>query len=460
MNPSAGSGMCPVDLGYADSEPVSLDVGAVMTRGMRVRRRRLLTRVAAATMAVAAVPAAGLIAFLAVGSHIAGPEGTPALRPPAVGSPAAAGGGSARHSASHNGGSHSGGPVRRGPVFGYVAAPDDGPLAGRAVPTRVGASVTLHGRYGPVTTLAGDQGGDGVWFWDENATEVTIFHLSSDGHLRSWPAAALTPSLTSGTAAGFAVSAGGVAWLGLRSTLIELDTVTGHVRRWQIPAPRANPAARRFQPPGLRTSHLVQSLAVRTSGEIAVCDTNASSVQVLDLASGRWRQVMLPSRDDEPVAVGFAPDGTLGIGYQHAGSPHRSAVLLDPVSGPVISRTVIESRGITAQGTGFIVGVSRPELVSAAGLVRPLARPAVMLGSIGDAVPLARLPGGRIASIVSGSILAFPASAASDRKAAVAAVRYVPPRDLIIGFVAADARGHLWVLPGSGQPAVDELVPG
>jgi hypothetical protein len=447
MNPSGGNAACPVDLGYPDSEPVGLDVSAIMTRGARIRRRRLLTGVAAATMAAVAVPA---IAFIAVGPRIAGPESAPAARSPLTGSRAS---GTVKSAADHGGATHG------GPVFGYNGT-SAGVGSSPVVHVRVGASVTLHGQYGPITTLVGDPGGEGVWFWDENTTEVRVFNLSTDGHLRSWPVAARTPALTSGAAAGFAVSAGGVAWLGLRSTLIELDTATGHVRRWPIPAPRASKAADRNGPGGGGAGDGVQAVAAGTAGQVAVADRNASSVGVLDPATGHWRQVLLPSASDEPLAVGFAANGTLGIGYRRVGSPHVSGVLLDPTAGPAISRTVTESWGIMAYGTGgFIVGVSRPEVVAASGRVRQLARPAALLDTAVDPVPLAWLPGDRLVSIVSGSILSFPAGAGSDRRAQVEAVRYVPPRDLIIQFVATDARGRLWVLSASGQPTIDELVP-
>jgi hypothetical protein len=448
MNPSGGNATCPVDLGYPDSEPVGLDVSAIMTRGTRIRRRRLLTRVAAATVAAVAVPA---IAFVAVGPRITGQESAPAARSPLTGSRAS---GTVKNAADQGGATHG------RPFFGYNGT-SAGLGSSPVVHMRVGASVTLHSQYGPVTTLVGDQGGAGVWFWDDNATEVRVFHLSTDGHLRSWPVAARALALTSGAAAGFAVSAGGVAWLGLTSTLIELHTATGHVHRWPIPAPRANQAADRDGPGGGGAGDGVRAVAAGTTGQVAVADRNASSVQVLDPATGHWRQVMLPSPSDEPLAVGYAPNGTLAIGYQHVGSPHVSGVLLDPVAGPGISRTVTESSGITAYGTGgFIVGVSRPEVVAASGRVRQLALPAALLDTTGGPVPVAWLPGTRIATIVSGSIMSFPAGAASDRLAQAEAVRYVPPRGLIIQFVATDARGHVWVVPASGQPTVDELVPG
>jgi hypothetical protein len=444
VNPVGGNATCPVDLGYADSEPVGLDVGAIMARGTRIRRRRLLTRVAAGAVAAVAVPA---VAFLALGPRVTGPESTAASQGRAIARPG---------SGDVNSGTRSG--LYHGtPVYGGY-----GTVTGPVVSMRVGASVTLHGQYGPISTLAGDQGGDGVWFWDENAAEVRIFHLSSDGLLRSWPVGARTPALPSGSAAGFAVSARGVAWLGLRSTLIELDTATGNVRRWQIPAPRANQAADRLgRGRGGGAGDGVRAVAAGAAGQVAVADMNASSVQVLDPATGHWRQVMLPLPSDEPLAVGFAPNGTLGIGYQQAGSPRVSGVLLDRAAGPAISRGVTESLGITAYGAGgFIVGVSRPEVVWASGLVLQLALPVALLDTAGDPVPLAWLPGDRIAGIVSGSILAFPAGAASDRRAQAEAVRYVPPRGLIIRFVATDAAGRLWVLAGSGQRTVDELVPG
>jgi len=49
-----------------------------------------------------------------------------------------------------------------------------------------------------------------------------------------------------------------MAWLGINSTLTRLDSGSGAVRTWQIPAPADNPAAEFFLPEELKGQHLVQ----------------------------------------------------------------------------------------------------------------------------------------------------------------------------------------------------------
>ncbi len=61
--PQPGRG-CPVNLNYADPQPPSLDLAAVMARGRRIRRRRRLTQLGAV-----------LAACVAAGSVIAGARG-------------------------------------------------------------------------------------------------------------------------------------------------------------------------------------------------------------------------------------------------------------------------------------------------------------------------------------------------------------------------------------------------
>src|SRR5215470_13632593 len=55
------------------------------------------------------------------------------------------------------------------------------------VQTSAQDSVTLPDGYGPITTLAGDPSGSGVWFWADTQTTLSIFHVDGQGKLTSWP---------------------------------------------------------------------------------------------------------------------------------------------------------------------------------------------------------------------------------------------------------------------------------
>jgi hypothetical protein len=432
----------------------------IMARGTRIRRRRA-TRVAAAAVALAIVPGAIVLARQHAAT-LPGLKAAPASGP------------------------------RFGPLRLYAPSMVSDPAAGvrTVIQTRVGASATLPQGYSPIMSLVGDQSGAGVWFWDEGGTQVKVFHLGRDGRLKSWPVLPLTESLRTGAAFGFTVTRAGTAWLAIDSTLVRLDTSTGQVRTWQIPAARANPAAARYQPPGSGSDTQVQALAVAASGQVAVADTNASSVQVLDPATGQFSQVRTPSEDDQPISVGFARNGTLGIGYQQVGAPHVSAVVIVPRRGKALVRTVTDSWAVTPYGaTGLLVGATRPDVVSAAGQVSSLARPADLIGLAVSGLPVAPapMPGNRLATVVHAGVLVFPADAASDTTAGAHALLYVPPTvrcvpygdsaggltgpghsmpsdrhagpcHLPIQMLATDARGGLWVVDGSGD-TVDLLVP-
>src|SRR6266581_7338887 len=85
------------------------------------------------------------------------------------------------------------------------------------------ASATLPQDYGPITSLAGDPDGSGVWFWDDTKTDLSIFRVDSQGTVKSWPVLSGAANQFQATY-GFTVTTGGIAWLGINSTLTRLDT--------------------------------------------------------------------------------------------------------------------------------------------------------------------------------------------------------------------------------------------
>src|SRR5215469_15895565 len=56
MNPASGTSW--PDLHYLDPEQVELDVSAIIARGIRLRRRRLIIKVAAAAVVISIAPVA------------------------------------------------------------------------------------------------------------------------------------------------------------------------------------------------------------------------------------------------------------------------------------------------------------------------------------------------------------------------------------------------------------------
>src|SRR5262245_58974644 len=78
-------------------------------------------------------------------------------------------------------------------------------------------SVTLPDGYGPITTLAGDPNGSGVWFWADTKSTLSISHVDGQGKLTSWPV--LTGADNVGPdVSGLAVTSAGIVWLGINAT--------------------------------------------------------------------------------------------------------------------------------------------------------------------------------------------------------------------------------------------------
>ncbi len=474
MNPGSPDNPFRNAMHYADEQPVDLDVTSMVARGTRIRRRRRLTRVSAAAVC-AVVPLS--IALATNRSPTTGKwsESAPDNPPAAAGARTMHGIGQVEPSFGEHG------PEATG-THGDVNGPAGLPFSlARRLATRVAASVTLPQTYDPIDNMAGDSTGSGVWFWALRK-EIKIFHLSRSGQLQSWPVLPVTKKVLVGSDAGFDVTSAGVAWLGLNHTLIRFDVRTGKVQTWTIPAPRANPAARKYQPPATKDLHEVQALAIQPGGEVAIADMgDASSVQVFNPVTGKFSQVMMPSVDDAPVAVGYARDGTLGVGYEHVGEPHTSGVVIQPTTGTALARALPDSYGVAAYGTdSLLVGTYQPYVVSATGDVRPLVMPASKLVTF--MVP-AQLPANQLATITDGAILTFPADARSTSQARAGSVVYeapvtkcgtgvpgsrgatitLPPGratrtcHLDLGSLVTDPSGDLWVMV-SGL-TIDLLVP-
>jgi hypothetical protein len=459
MNPGQGT-WWPADLDYAEPEQVRLDIAAIIAQGTRLRRRRLLTRVAALVLLCGLAPTAILIVKIAQDP----PANTVAGRNNVV-----------RHSAS---------PVPSGHGYGTANGISTTDVSLRQA--GVAAKMTLPARYGPLHALAGDLAGPGVWFWAA-ASRITLFHLSRRGTLKSWPVPRTTGDLSGRSQGGFTVTVTGVAWLGLNSTLVRIDASTGRVRSWHIP-----PARGTAHRPGRQA---VQSLTTNSYGLVAITLSDASGVRVFDQWTERFSQVLLPSRADQARSAGFARNGTLGVSFTRLGSTAGSGVeLVTPGKRRVVA-AVADTDGVVPYGrSSLIVGVSQPDLVAPTGAVTPLVRLDDLVGAVsapaeyGPATEFAAtsqsasLPGNRLGTVIGPGVLTYPAGAVSVAAARTGSVLYLAPasscgqdylglpelRQLLappdgstcqqtFRLLATDSVGDIWVVPAGSDRTVELL---
>jgi hypothetical protein len=500
MNPAPG---LPTDLHYADDEQVQLDLAAIIARGAWLRRRRRLVKVAAAAAAAACaiVPAAILLSSSdpMLESHPSTVAGWERRLAPSSGAGGAVNARLGRPKApgyAPLSPSVSGPPVSGTPAFRTWRLGDESSTALEAG-TQVAKSVPT--RFGSLVAIAGARARSGVWFTAASA-RLTLIHLSANGTMRSWELPVTSRQLRASTNVGFAVSAG-VAWLSVGSKLLRVDTKARSkaalISSWPVPVPSApqasaygtnlagNANSAAVPPTAEHASNAATarttakhaspqvvhqtvaesySLAVSPRGSVAVARPNSTSVQLFDSRSHTFREIRLPATADRPLAVGFARDGVLGIGYlTRSGAPK---VMLVDRSGARHTAAVAQASAITAYGkSALLVGISRPEVVSALGKARPLVLPADQPGLGGDVSAPARLPEDRLGIALDAGILTFPASATSVAEASYSSELWLTPQPrcatkrclLGYGLVATDAAGNLWVVPSADQHVIELL---
>jgi hypothetical protein len=450
MNPAPGTSW--PDLHYIDDEQVELDVSAIIARGTRLRRQRLITKIAVAAVVVAVAPVAVVVhartsvtsahepmAGVAQGHGVKSGQATSGTFAPAAGGPAWA----VPYKSANAPAASDFGDARSHLMFSFE----------RAV---VRHATTLQHGYGPVLAVAGARAGSGLWFTAMSA-QLTLFHLSTAGALKSWPLPMPAVSVRANGGTGLAVTAAGLAWIGVGSTLVSIDTRTSKVSTWQVPA----------QPPPVADTSMADSVAVSPDGRVAVVTSHSRAVRVLDPRAWTFRQVRLPSAADQPLVVGYARDGTLAIGYRRRGQPHAGSVLLVDRKGAERSIAVPQPAAVAAYGTsGLLVGVTERRVVWARGHPRALALPVNSPDIASVTTAPVPLPGDRLGIATNSVILTFPARTASSPVVTTQSELWITPpqrcrarQSCPAGYqlLATDSDGNLWVVPRA-HPRTVELV--
>lgn len=466
MNPGPGTSW--PDLHYVETEQVQLDVAAIIARGTRMRRKRLIAKVAVLAAVAGIAPTVVVIDMGSPVTHrsVAAPSRSDS---PTFGTMNPVPG-------VENGPEHSAHVAAPPPAeTKYATRPMvdlfDGAGSVEPAAATVRRAVTLSRRYGPMLAIAGARGASGVWF-AATASQLTLFRLSVTGAMKSWPLPASASSVRSAGSVALAVTATGVAWVSVASTVYRLDTKTAQVSSWPVPVTALAPSAIATSARSARLSARQpapaypdgDSLAVSPDGHVAVVLPHASSVQVLDPRSGRFRQIRMTGGSDQPLAVGYARNGTLGIAFAHLGQRPAAGVLLVKRSGAELSAPVTQPTSVSAFGaSGLLVGITRPVVVSAQGKARPLVLPADTDTADVRTQPAA-LPGNRLGIAMDAAITTFPATAASVTVASAQSQLWVipPPRCRSrggcprgFGLMTTDAAGDMWVVPAADQRTVD-----
>jgi hypothetical protein len=351
---------------------------------------------------------------------------------------------------------------------------------------RVGLSqeVSVPAGYDPITTIVGDPNGSGLWFWDFTQSQVSIFHETVSQQLSSWP-------VLSGDAvenaqpgmSGMGVSSSGSVWLGTGDVLVELDPSTGDVKTWAVPMPRDNPDGEQNAGPALQGIHYVQGLAVGPRGEVAIATWDSSSVEIFDPTSGTFTQLPMPTVNDEPLAVAFSDNGSLGVGFADLSTGVADSALIVSPTGSESTVSAADSSAITAYGSSaFILGTSHPYLVTSSGQASALQTPTSPLAPSSESAPVGLLPQGRIAAVTPAGVVEFPANATSSAAAAassttlalpqvqcgVALTGVAPPSPAptpsglcpppVIQVMATDAAGDIWIVSPAAPNTIDLLA--
>jgi hypothetical protein len=362
---------------------------------------------------------------------------------------------------------------------GQVPAPSASRSAGVEVATSLTATRSVPAGYSPIQGMAGNTTGPGVWFWDYSKSADTVFFEAPGRPLRSWNVLSGRSYQAQQAKSGLAAAADGDVWLGINSTLAELDPPTGTVRTWRIPAPRPNPAQARFLPSALRATRAVQAIAVSGSGDVAVAMSNSSSLAVFDTTTQAFSIIDLPSVSMLPIAVAYSGDGTLAVGTSDLAHGGRAdQVLLRTAAGSTalavvgVPGSAWEIAALTP--AAFVVGAVRPDVLTQAGALTRVQAPA-LTGTAAAPNPIVVLPGGLLAGISASGVVEFRDDAVTARAAAASATtlkgvrtcgedvpsmlphggRITPKRSCVLATyasVVADSAGNLWVIPpGNGD---------
>jgi hypothetical protein len=232
------------------------------------------------------------------------------------------------------------------------------------------STMPLPAGFDQPVTLVGDPAGTGVYFFAESQRDARVFRW--DGQkLTSWSVGDPATDTDLQTSAQNSIAAGsvGTIWVGVNSTLIELNTATGKATRTTMAAATASAGAEKRRPPELAGYHPITGIAVAPNGDLAVIRDAAVDVEVRDHATGTFTDIRLSS-DTAPSSIAYDTTGSLGIGtlaiasnlYSTSGTTALGGGPLQLVKAGALTATATEPGSTSAAVSGAVGGtvLSRP----------------------------------------------------------------------------------------------------
>jgi hypothetical protein len=216
-------------------------------------------------------------------------------------------------------------------------------------------------------SIEGDPTGAGVWLLAANEAQVDLFHWQSSSQtLRSWPVA-LAEDFTRLAGAPLAVAPDdSTVWVSSGPDIVSITPATGAVKTLAAPPEPASPLAENSLPPDLRNHPNVVGLAVSNTGNVAVAESAAAAVSVLDPSGHVVSSIPLPT-NMAPSSVAYSSSDALAVPLiDYASAPTQSAVLVRASSGT--SQVVhTPAEFVQPHGDSFLTGTISPMAISSVG---------------------------------------------------------------------------------------------
>ena len=214
--------------------------------------------------------------------------------------------------------------------------------------------------------LVGDPSGKGAWFVAPVSTGADLVHWQG-GSLQTW----LVGPGGGGLNSALAVGPGGVAWVGLGTTLYRVDTATGAVTPIPVPTVGAVSNDPTMHLPGLAGLQAglqaglmwISALAVGPAGEVAIAHNAGNAVQVYHPGSASFSTVPLPAQTEVSGAVlngalAFDASGVLAISLADFGGYPQARAAVNELAlwqdRQPLAVLPIAAYGVYAAGSGFV----------------------------------------------------------------------------------------------------------
>lgn len=216
---------------------------------------------------------------------------------------------------------------------------------------------------------------EGVVYWTRTDKQLSISRVDGQSSVQTWNVAPGAGPEQSSLAPTIAAQ-GNLIWVAADGNLTRVDTTSNATSSIPLPAPSDNPNVEASRPSGVRGVHDIRSLAVDSSGHVAIALSAAAEVLVYDDAKGSFSMIQLPV-DTDAWSLAYFADGQLAIGA--AGKQGNVATMLIATPAGAIQQTYTvpdASRLITlASGTDVLAGTLGPAIVHEDGMARLLTLP-------------------------------------------------------------------------------------